>query len=438
MTWIRFIKPLSLHSQNPLNRQGTMTSISAPKGTKDLYTPEIAKWQYLEEKIRTYFSHFFYREIRTPIFEHSELFQRGIGSETEVVQKEMYTFNDKGGRSITLRPENTAPVVRSVIEKNLIHETFPLRFYYIGPMFRYEKPQKGRFRQFHQFGVEVFGDMNPALDAEIVYSAFDFLHHLGLKKLELYLNSVGCKQCRPPFLARLQAEAGKNMDALCSDCQRKAAKNPLRIFDCKVKSCGEISSRFPVITDHLCGECSDHFDAVKKTLSLLDIKFTLNPRLVRGLDYYTKTAFEIVSAQLGAQDAVLGGGRYDDLSQQLGGPPFAGIGFAAGMERIILHLEEISEKEKARVYVTYQNADIQTEAIKLIKELWESGITAMMDYSFRNLKKQFKRADRVNADFTIVLGEDELSSDEITVKEMNTQQQHKIKRGDLIEWIKQA
>lgn len=413
-----------------------MTSITAPKGTKDLYSPDIAKWQYLEEEIRTYFEHFFYREIRTPIFEHSELFQRGIGSETEVVQKEMYTFDDKGGRSITLRPENTAPVVRSVIEKNLIHETYPLRFYYIGPMFRYEKPQKGRFRQFHQFGIEAFGDLSPALDAEIVYAAFAFLRHLGLNKLELYLNSVGCKECRPPFLAKLQTEGEKNQDKLCDDCRRKLIKNPMRIFDCKEKSCRETASHFPVITDHLCEECAGHFEEVKNTLTLLGTEYTLNPRLVRGLDYYTKTAFEIVSAQLGAQDAVLGGGRYDDLSRQLGGSPFPGIGFAAGMERIILHLDDVPQRKKTKVFVAYQNAAILPDAIRLIKELWDNGITAIMDYTFRNLKKQFKRADRVEADLTIVLGEEELAAGTVTVKEMNSQQQHKIKRGELIEWIK--
>ena len=286
---------------------GSQTKINAPKGTKDIFFPEVDKWQYVEQEIREFFSQFLYKEIRTPIFEHSELFQRGIGSETEVVQKEMYTFIDKGDRSVTLRPENTASVVRAAIEHNLFNTLFPLRFFYIGPMFRYEKPQKGRQRQFHQMGIEVFGDEGPGVDAEVIYGAFKFLERLNIKDIRLLINSVGCSDCRPGYIKKLEAEAERHHDSLCADCQRKIHTNPLRIFDCKNPKCIEVSERFPKITDHLCEECGTHFRGVRESLDLLEVEYTLNPRMVRGLDYYTKTAFEITSGQLGAQDSVLGG-----------------------------------------------------------------------------------------------------------------------------------
>ncbi len=413
-----------------------ITKISAPKGTKDIYYPEVEKWHYLEDQIRDFFFQFLYKEIRTPIFEHSELFQRGIGSETEMVQKEMYTFPDKAHRSLTLRPENTASVVRAAIENNLFNELFPLRFFYIGPMFRYEKPQKGRQRQFHQMGIEVFGDESAEVDAEVIYSGYKFLERINIKDIELKINSVGCPECRPDFLKNLEAEAEKHQAHLCPDCQHKIHTNPLRIFDCKNQTCIEISNHFPKITDHLCEECGTHFNRLKNSLSTLEVVYTLDSRMVRGLDYYTKTAFEITSGQLGAQDAVLGGGRYNNLVRDLGGPDICGTGFAAGLERIILHLKKGTWKKDKIILVAYQNQAFEPDSVKLTKTLWEKGITAYINYNTKNMKKQFKRGDRFGAAYTFILGEDEIKNNTISIKTMETREQFNIKREELDQWLK--
>ncbi|MCK4765926.1 MAG: histidine--tRNA ligase [Candidatus Aminicenantes bacterium] len=413
-----------------------MSKVNAPKGTGDLFSPQIEKWQYLEDKIRSYFSRFLYREIRTPVFEHSELFQRGIGSETEVVQKEMYTFADKAGRSLTLRPENTASVVRAAIEHNLLNDMFPLRFLYIGPMFRYEKPQKGRQRQFHQFGIEVFADGSPQVDAEVIYSAYNFLKEIDLRSISVEVNSVGCDVCRPGFLEQLQTAAREKKDALCVECQRKTDTNPLRIFDCKNEKCIDTSNSFPKITAHLCEECAVHFDQVKAALQILQVEYKINPRMVRGLDYYTKTTFEIISGQLGAQNAVLGGGRYDNLIKDLGGPDMVGIGFAAGMERIILHLQEVELEPRKKILVAYQNPEIQDAALGLCETLWRSGVHAYMEYSAKNLKKQFKKGDKLSANYTFILGEEEAQNNTISVKDMSSREQITIKQEELAQWLK--
>jgi len=413
-----------------------MNEIKAPKGTRDIFTPEIQKWQYLENAIHSYFKKFLYQEIRTPIFEHSELFSRGIGSETEVVQKEMYTFTDKSDRSLTLRPENTASVVRAAIENNLFETVAPLRFYYIGPMFRYDKPQKGRYRQFQQFGVEVFADDSPQVDAEVIFSAVDFLHKLAIHDIKLELNSVGCPQCRPGYLQILRAAARDDEKNLCLDCQRKIEGNPLRIFDCKLPACAETAGRLPLISDHLCADCRDHFAAVRETLSWMNIPFQLNTRLVRGLDYYTKTAFEVTSGQLGAQNALLGGGRYNNLIKELGGPDMAGIGFAAGMERIVLHLEHLELPKPKIIFVAYGDAQWLAHAIQLAEVLREEGYPVYLDYQSKNLKKQFKKADKVGAAFTLVLAEDEVKTASVSVKNMTSQEQIKISLKDLNAWLK--
>ncbi len=413
----------------------TTNKINAPKGTKDIFFPEVNKWQYVEDVIRTFFAHFLYIEIRTPIFEHSELFHRGIGSETEVVQKEMYTFDDKADRSITLRPENTASVIRAALENNLFTELFPPRFFYIGPMFRYEKPQKGRQRQFHQMGIEVFADETPGVDAEVIYSAYHFLLKLHIHDMNLQVNSVGCAKCRPAFLIKLETEAEKHTEHLCVDCQRKVHTNPLRILDCKKQPCIDISAVFPSILDHLCPECSAHFQQVQVSLQNLAVPFVVNPRMVRGLDYYTKTAFEITSGQLGAQNAILGGGRYNDLVRNLGGPDVCGIGFAAGMERIIMHMTDVPEKSGPTILVAYQNETIEPEAVKLAKILWEKGVSTYINYSSRNMAKQFKRGDRINAKFTFILGEDEIKNQTISIKNMATKEQLTIKKEELEAWL---
>jgi len=413
-----------------------MKRIIAPKGTKDIFLPEIKKWQYIEEKIRDYFPRFLYEEIRTPIFEYSELFQRGIGRETEVVQKEMYTFKDKANRDLTLRPENTASVVRAAIENDLFNRVYPLRFFYIGPMFRYDKPQKGRFRQFHQFGVEVFGDESAQVDAEVIFSSYDFLKEINIKDIQLHLNSVGCENCRPKFLRDLEAEAEKKKNDLCIDCQRKIHTNPLRIFDCKNLKCIEVSNNFPKIIDYLCEECGSHFEDVKSTLSIFKVKFDINPRLVRGLDYYTKTAFEISSKQLGAQDALLGGGRYNNLVKELGGADISGIGFAAGIERIILQLDDAKSKKDKMIFIAYQSLPLMNKAIQLAKLLWDKGYNAYVDYNSKNLKKQLKKANKIGIDYTFILGEDEIVAKSISIKSMKDYEQTTIKQEELDKWLK--
>ena len=413
-----------------------MRRIIAPKGTKDIFFPEIKKWQYIEEKIRGYFPRFLYEEIRTPIFEHSELFQRGIGAETEIVQKEMYTFKDKANRDLTLRPEDTASVVRAAIENDLFNRVYPLRFFYIGPMFRYDKPQKGRFRQFHQFGVEVFGDESAQVDAEVIFSSYDFLKEINIKDIQLHLNSVGCENCRPKFLRDLEAEAEKNENDLCIDCQRKIHTNPLRIFDCKNLKCIEISNNFPKIIDYLCEECGSHFEDVKSTLSIFKVKFDINPRLVRGLDYYTKTAFEISSKQLGAQDALLGGGRYNNLVKELGGADISGIGFAAGIERIILQLDDAKSKKHKMIFIAYQSLPLMNKAIQLAKLLWDKGYNAYVDYNSKNLKKQLKKANKIGSDYAFILGEDEIVAKSISIKSMKDYEQITIKQEELDKWLK--
>jgi len=413
-----------------------MSEIKAAKGTRDIFPPEIQKWQFLENAIHDYYKKFLYQEIRTPIFEHSELFSRGIGSETEVVQKEMYTFSDKSDRSLTLRPENTASVVRAAIENNLFETVAPLRFYYIGPMFRYDKPQKGRYRQFHQFGIEVFADDSPQVDAEVIFAAVDFLKKLRIADIRLELNSVGCPRCRPLYLEVLRKAARAEGGRLCADCRRKIEGNPLRIFDCKLPECAETTRNFPLLDGHLCAECRDHFAAVRETLSWMNVPFQLNPRLVRGLDYYTKTAFEVTSGQLGAQNALLGGGRYNNLIKELGGPDMAGIGFAAGMERIILHLENPALPKIKNLFVAYGEQKWLAHAIQLAEVLRAEGYPVYLDFQGKNLKKQFKKADKIAAAFTLILAEDEIASKSVSIKNMATQEQKKIPLKDLNEWLK--
>ncbi|MBN2345447.1 MAG: histidine--tRNA ligase [Candidatus Aminicenantes bacterium] len=413
-----------------------MSEIKAPKGTRDIFAPEIDTWRFLENAIHTYYRKFLFQEIRTPIFEHSELFRRGIGDETEVVQKEMYTFRDKSDRSLTLRPENTASVVRAAIESNFFETMTPLRFYYIGPMFRYDKPQKGRFRQFHQYGVEIFADETPQVDAEVIFSAVDFLKKLEIADLQLDLNSVGCPQCRPPYLHVLRQAARAHETELCSDCRRKIDANPLRIFDCKKPPCEAVAGRLPLLSDHLCGECRNHFAAVREALSWMNVPFRLNPRLVRGLDYYTKTAFEITSGQLGAQNALLGGGRYDNLIRDLGGPDMVGIGFAAGMERIILHLGHLQAQPLRVLFVAYGDPRWLAHAVQLAQVLREEGFPVLLDFQGKSLKKQFKKADRSAAAFTLVLAEDEIRSGTVSIKDMARQEQVNIPLKELNAWLK--
>lgn len=403
---------------------------TGPRGTKDILPDSSGFWQYVEKNVRDVCNLYGYREIRTPVFEHTELFLRGIGETTDIVEKEMYTFTDRGGRSITLRPENTAAVVRAFLEHKLYTDTPPAKLFYIGPMFRYDRPQAGRFRQFHQFGVEAIGAKGPAIDAEIIILATHFLQQLGLNDLVLQLNSVGCPECRPKYRAILQDFLREQLPNLCKDCQSRYDRNPMRILDCKQERCTELSQGAPQVVDCLCGECDTHFNQLKVLLTAANIEFKLNPRLVRGLDYYTKTAFEIQYAPLGSQSAVCGGGRYDGLIAECGGQPTPGIGFAIGMERVLLALEKqqlLPEViNKLDVFVISLGEKAQAAAFKILCELRKNGYTADMDFMDRSLKAQMKLANKFSAKFAIIIGDEEVATGNAVLKNMGTGEQQQI------------
>jgi len=393
--------------------------ILAIKGTKDILPQEAKKWQKVEAVAKRIFELYGYREIRTPVFEATELFERGTGLTTDIVIKEMYTFTDKGGRSLTLRPEYTPSIVRSIIENRLYLKPEHLRFYYIGPMFRYDKPQKGRFRQFHQMDIEVFGEEDPAIDAEIVEMAGAMLSELGVLETETLVNSIGCKNCRPSYLKDLRSQAKKVEVSLCSDCQRKMVTNPLRIFDCKNESCQEISRTFPEIIDYLCAECKEHFGQFCSYLELYGIKYTVEPRLVRGLDYYTKTAFEVISPKFGAQNAIIGGGRYDYMVEEFGGPELCGIGFAVGMERLISVVPFVEEKENF-LYLAYLGDEAKKVGMQLARFLRREEVECLIEYKDRSLKNHLSRANKLGAAWVLMIGEDEVKKERYQLKEMKT------------------
>lgn len=413
-----------------------------PRGTKDILPKDVQNWRYIENVIRDTCRLFDYEEIRTPIFEHTELFLRGIGSTTDVVEKEMYTFTDRGDRSITLRPENTAAVVRSYLENKLYAETVPSKLFYIGPMFRYDRPQAGRYRQFHQFGVEAIGTQSPMIDAEVILLAVQILNKLGLQDLTLQLNSVGCPTCRKEYRDRLQAFLAEKKDGLCEDCKSRFDRNPMRILDCKHDKCQELTQGAPEIADCLCDECQTHFSAVQEILTAAGVPFILNPRLVRGLDYYTKTAFEIQYAPLGAQSAVCGGGRYDGLVEECGGNPTPGIGFAIGIERVLLALEKQNllpshdQSIDAFVMLLDKNAQAQVEGMKVVTALRQHGFSAEIDFAGRSLKAQMKQANRQNARYAILLGEDEIKNNTVMIKNMQTGEQKQGTIEDMLTSLK--
>lgn len=410
--------------------------MNAPRGTKDILPDGIGQWLYLEQKIREICGCYGYKEIRTPLFEHTELFQRGIGDTTDVVEKEMYTFTDRGGRSITLRPENTAAAVRAYLQNKLYAGTALTKLFYIGSMFRYDRPQAGRYREFHQFGVEALGEMNPAVDAEIVILAVRFLESLGLKDLSLSLNSVGCPQCRPVYRQRLQEFFKDKLSGLCEDCQSRYDRNPMRILDCKHEQCQQLSIGAPEITDCLCDECRDHFSRVQEYLRTAGISFQLDPRLVRGLDYYTKTAFEVKYAPLGAQSAVAGGGRYDGLVEEIGGNPTPAVGFAVGLERVLLALEQQqllpALPDAVDVFVVALGENVQTAAFQLLMAMRAAGLSAQMDFAGRSMKAQMKQANKANARFVVILGEDEVREQAATLRNMQTSEQEKVTMKEII------
>jgi len=404
--------------------------ISAIKGTKDILPQEARKWQRVESVAKRIFELYGYREIRTPIFEATELFEKGTGQTTDIVIKEMYTFKDKGGRSLTLRPEYTPSVVRAIIENRLYLQPQPQRFYFMGPMFRYDKPQKGRYRQFHQIDIEVFGEKDPAIDAEIVEMAVRLFKELNVLDVKLLVNSVGCSKCRPPYLEALRRKASEYSGQLCADCQRRIVTNPLRIFDCKVELCNEISRSFPNIIDYLCPDCNEHFRKFCSYLDLYGIKYTVAPRLVRGLDYYTKTTFEFVSSKLGAQDAVLGGGRYDDMMKAFGGPEICGIGFAMGLERFISVVPFEEEKEDF-LYLAHMGDKAKKTGMELARFLRQEGIECLIEYKERSLKNQISRANKLGAKWVLIVGEEEVKKGRYQLKNMATGLQEEITKEEM-------
>jgi histidyl-tRNA synthetase len=401
-------------------------ALQAVKGTKDLLPDEIAAWHRIEGTARALFALYGYREIRTPIFETTELFARGIGQETDIVSKEMYTFEDRDGGSLTLRPEATAGIVRAVIEHNLINTDPALKVYTTGPMFRRERPQKGRFRQFHQVNVEVFGVTSPSVDVEVVEMALAYIEGCGLTRYELVLNSVGDAKCRPGYVEILRTALRAEKDELCGDCQRRTETNPLRVLDCKVPQDQPIIEALPKISDHLCDDCRAHFAEVRRELELLGIPYRLSHRLVRGLDYYVRTTFEVLSGDLGAQNSVLGGGRYDGLVQQLGGPDIPGIGFALGMERLVMLVPPVPVPARCEVFLAPLVPAGRDFALRLQRQLRKAGVRVMMDHEGRGLKSQMKRADKLGARFVAILGEDEMAKGRWTVRDMKASTQEEV------------
>lgn len=405
-------------------------SISIPRGTQDILPGQVEKWQLIENKARELCKNFQYKEIRTPIFEHTELFVRSVGDTTDIVQKEMYTFDDRGGRSITLRPEGTAAVVRSFVEKKMFgNPTQPVKLYYIGPMFRYERPQAGRFRQFVQFGVEALGSKDPAIDAEVISLAYELYRQMGLKKLKLVINSLGDTESRLAHRQALIDHFSPRIGEFCSDCQNRLEKNPMRILDCKKDRDHELMKTAPSILDYLNEESSAYFEKVKLYLDRLGIPYEVDPNLVRGLDYYNHTAFEIMSSAegFGAITTLCGGGRYNGLVEELGGPETPGIGFALSIERFIAALEaekiELPLKDEIDCYFVSLGEEAKSYAIQFVHKLRQAGFSVEMDYMDRKMKGQFKQADRLNAKYTAILGENELLEQKIIVKNMESGEQ---------------
>ncbi|MEG0773224.1 histidine--tRNA ligase [Clostridium sp.] len=403
----------------------------APKGTKDILPGSVFKWHYIEKIMREIAATYGCREIRTPIFEHTDLFKRGVGETTDVVQKEMYTFEDKGGRSITLKPEGTAPAVRAFVESSLYSEAQPTKMFYFTPAFRYEKMQKGRLRQHHQFGVEVFGSKEPSVDAEVISVVMDVYKRLGVEGIELNINSIGCPICRKKYNEALIEFLSSRKEELCPTCLTRLDKNPLRILDCKVDSCKETVKGAPVILDYICEECSDHFESLKTYLSAMGIEYVVNSQVVRGLDYYSKTIFEIMDKGF----TLCGGGRYDNLIEEIGGPSMPAIGFGMGMERLILTLEEkglnVPEEAYMDLYVGSMGEEGKVEAIKVIHPLRRNGIKCECDHMGRSVKAQMKFANKIGARYTMIFGEDEVKNRSAKLKRMSDGETTEISLDDL-------
>ncbi len=413
---------------------------SRPRGTNDFLPGEIEKWHYVEAKIQEICKEYGFIEIRTPIFEHTELFLRGVGETTDIVQKEMYSFTDRGDRSITLRPEGTASTVRAYFEHKLYAGPQPVKVFYVGPMFRYDRPQAGRYRQFHQFGVEVFGSKEPSVDAEVITMAMDLYARLGLKDLEVQINSVGCPNCRPIHRQRLQEALQAKLGELCETCQGRFDKNPMRVLDCKNPNCQELTTDVPTTTACLCDECGSHFEQVKEYLDVVGIQYVVNENLVRGLDYYCNTAFEIIAKGIGAQSSIGGGGRYDGLLKDVGGQEIPGIGYALGLERIILTMENqnanFPPKGGTEVFVASLGQAANKLSFDLIYKLRKAGVSAEKDHLNKGLRAQMKQADRLQASYVVILGDEEINKGIAVVRHMYSGDQEEVSLEKLVDFFR--
>ena len=413
---------------------------NAPKGTKDILPEQVYRWHYVEKKFADICDRYGYREIRTPVFEHTELINRGVGDTTDIVQKEMYTFNDHGGRSLTLKPEGTSPVIRAFIEHKMYAEVQPTKIYYVTPCFRYEKPQSGRLREFHQFGVEILGTPNMMADTDVICIGHDFLQEMGIRDVVLEINSVGCPVCRAKYRKALQDFLRPHYDELCDTCKDRFERNPMRILDCKSDEDQAIVKDAPEMIDFLCEDCEKAFQDVQDNLTAMGIEFTINPRIVRGLDYYTKTAFEFVSNKIGAQGTVCGGGRYDNLCEEIGGPPIPGVGFGLGIERLLMLMDangvEIPAPEPVTAFIVAVGENARKKGLAILRDLHKKGISAQMDTLSRNVKGQFKYAARLNAEYTIVIGDDELEKGTCQLKNMAAHEQNEVRLENLAEALK--
>lgn len=417
-----------------------MSEISAPKGVRDILPDESWKWEFVFAVIRKTALDFGYSQVHLPIFEHTELFSRGIGDTTDVVEKEMYTFNDKGGRSITLRPEATASMVRAYLENRMRTRPQPVKMWCAGPMFRYERPQKGRFRQFWQVDFESIGSQSPHADAETIALALEIFRRLGLANLEVLVNSVGCPECRPAYIKLLSEFFTSREEDLCETCRDRLHRNPLRILDCKNESCKKIAGEAPAIFENLCDECRDHFDGVKADLDSLGTVYRIDKSLVRGLDYYTKTAYEVLSGALGSQNAVCGGGRYDNLAEAIGGPHVPAVGFAAGVERIILVMEEqgcsFGAEPTLEVFCVAADDGAREALFPLVNVLRQKGFAADMDLGERSMRAQLKAASSRNAAAACIIGSEELARGAVAIKNLSTGEQREVPREELAEALR--
>ncbi|MBE6638584.1 MAG: histidine--tRNA ligase [Ruminococcaceae bacterium] len=404
--------------------------IQKPKGTFDILPEEIPYWQFIEQKARKVSRRFGFREIRTPVFEATELFQRGVGNTTDVVQKEMYTFEDRDGRSLTLRPEGTAGIARAIIENGKCGDAMPLKLFYFINCFRYEKPQAGRSREFWQFGTEMYGAETPEADAEVISLAHSLLKEIGLTEITLHINSIGCPNCRPTYRAALKSYFEANKEPLCDTCKGRLETNPMRILDCKSPICKEIAKNAPKTFEHLCADCSAHMDALCANLNALNIPYEIDPNIVRGLDYYTRTVFEFITPVIGAQSTVCGGGRYDGLVKEIGGPNLSGIGFAMGITRLILALEATGKLPatdyETDLYIASMGKDAAKAALTIAGAVRDADLRCESDLVSRSLKAQMKYADKKGARFTLILGDNELLSGKANLKNMKTSEQTEV------------